>query len=126
MHPESIAQWKTGKPKLNNMSGKFYLYLTYGSYEAYQFRIYPDEKRKEEIACILFVQQLYNKILKKVKKEYEKGRYLTVNLNTLEEMLPLRSIKCREKQYQVTENILRDYVIGRSHTFRCWESRYVG
>ncbi|MEM3201823.1 MAG: helix-turn-helix domain-containing protein, partial [Candidatus Micrarchaeaceae archaeon] len=54
------------------------------SIRAYKFRIYPDAKRRQEIdSQIALAQRLYNSILEKAKKAYEKDKNSKVNISTL-------------------------------------------
>ncbi|MGC8495645.1 MAG: RNA-guided endonuclease InsQ/TnpB family protein [Candidatus Micrarchaeia archaeon] len=51
---------------------------------AYKFAVYPDEKRRKEIDNMLaLAQQLYNKILEKIREEYKKNMNSKVNISTL-------------------------------------------
>ncbi len=55
-----------------------------GDMRAYKFRIYPDAKRQEEIdKRMVLAQQLYNKMLEKVKTEYTKDKNSKINKSTL-------------------------------------------
>ncbi|MEM4072332.1 MAG: transposase [Candidatus Micrarchaeaceae archaeon] len=54
------------------------------SIRAYKFRIYPDAKRRQEIdSQIALAQRLYNSILERAKKAYEKDKNSKVNISTL-------------------------------------------
>ncbi len=47
---------------------------------AYKFRIYPDDKRGVKIdEGLIFAQQLYNKILERIKSEYKKDKNLDIS-----------------------------------------------
>lgn len=51
---------------------------------AYKFRVCPDAKRQEEIdERLMLAQQLYNKILEKVRSEYGKDKTSKINKSTL-------------------------------------------
>ncbi len=51
---------------------------------AYKFRIYPDEKRCNEIdERLVLAQQLYNRILEKAKSEHQKNKNSKINKPTL-------------------------------------------
>ena len=52
--------------------------------KAYKFRIYPDAKRQKEVSeSLILAQQLYNKILEKIKSEYKNSRKFVVNKSSL-------------------------------------------
>ncbi|MGA2800637.1 MAG: transposase [Candidatus Micrarchaeaceae archaeon] len=52
--------------------------------KAYKFRIYPDAKRQKEVSeSLILAQQLYNKILEKIKSEYKNSKKFVVNKSTL-------------------------------------------
>ncbi len=49
------------------------------SARAYKFRLYPDSKRHRIDECPILSQKLYNAILERAKKAYEKNRKSKVN-----------------------------------------------
>jgi len=50
----------------------------------YKFRIYPDAKRLVEIdKKLILAQQLYNKILERIRSEYEKEKNSDISMSTL-------------------------------------------
>lgn len=76
----------------------------------YKFRIYPDVKRQSEIdEKLILAQQLYNKILEKVKSEYEKNKTSMISKSQLN--------TCMKEAVSENKDFLKLYSQTRQETF---------